>query len=194
MAEAPTKVCRCCQQELPCSEFFARAANKDGLYSYCRKCNVIKVRETQARRPDWKEHKREYDRARVARLKDKIAEQGRERYQRNKEKVLAYTREWSARNPERRKAISQNYKHRRRAQERAGISTRELADWKQAQAKVCYWCGVKCARSYHVDHYVPLAKGGKHEASNLVIACPSCNKTKQAKDPLLFARSVGRLF
>lgn len=189
---AETKQCRCCKRELPRSDFFARASNKDGLYSYCRACNIIKVQAYQ-RRPEIKARKREYDRERVARLKDDLAAKARERYKVTREQKLENARRWSELNPEKRKAISQSYKHRRRSIERQGMSGRQLADWKREQTKVCHWCGAKCARAYHVDHYVPLSKGGKHEAENLVIACRDCNYRKHAKDPLDFAREVGRL-
>jgi len=35
----------------------------------------------------------------------------------------------------------------------------------------------------HVDHIVPLAKGGEHRPSNLAIACGKCNIHKGAKLP-----------
>jgi 5-methylcytosine-specific restriction endonuclease McrA len=35
----------------------------------------------------------------------------------------------------------------------------------------------------HVDHVIPLAKGGRHAASNLAIACASCNCRKGTKLP-----------
>ncbi|MFI8830536.1 HNH endonuclease [Streptomyces afghaniensis] len=39
----------------------------------------------------------------------------------------------------------------------------------------------------HVDHLVPLARGGAHSLSNLVPACQRCNTSKGAKDPYDFA-------
>jgi 5-methylcytosine-specific restriction endonuclease McrA len=48
----------------------------------------------------------------------------------------------------------------------------------------CYLCGQFIpVGQRHVDHIVPLAKGGKHTASNLAIACVSCNTSKGAKMP-----------
>jgi len=35
----------------------------------------------------------------------------------------------------------------------------------------------------HVDHILPLSKGGAHTASNLAVACASCNLSKSAKLP-----------
>ena len=63
----------------------------------------------------------------------------------------------------------------------------------QAQDK-CYWCKSKLNNNYHIDHYVPLSKGGTNEITNLVISCPKCNLEKNAKDPYLFAITKGSLF
>ena len=46
---------------------------------------------------------------------------------------------------------------------------------------------------HHVDHIVPLAKGGQHVASNIQILCPTCNVRKSAKDPIDFMQSRGFL-
>jgi len=43
---------------------------------------------------------------------------------------------------------------------------------------------------YHVDHRVPIARGGSNGPENLVIACPDCNRRKNAQMPHEFA---GRL-
>jgi 5-methylcytosine-specific restriction endonuclease McrA len=34
----------------------------------------------------------------------------------------------------------------------------------------------------HIDHIVPLAKGGKNELDNLQLLCGKCNLKKGAKD------------
>jgi 5-methylcytosine-specific restriction endonuclease McrA len=49
----------------------------------------------------------------------------------------------------------------------------------------CYWCGAATAlrSERHVDHRIPLIKGGKHAAENLVIACVSCNTRKHRMLP-----------
>lgn len=108
--------------------------------------------------------------------------------------AIARARKWVAENPQKRKAISMTYKARRRAQEAEGDSTAEIAAWAASTPKVCYWCDKPCADKYHVDHYEPLVRGGRHAIANLVIACPKCNLEKNAKDPYVFALSRGRLF
>lgn len=100
---------------------------------------------------------------------------------------------WAKNNPDKRKAISKAYCGRRRSQKAGGVGGAALRVWIAAQPKRCYWCGKACAKTFHVDHYVPLARGGEHELHNLVIACPPCNFKKNAKDPLVFAQQIGRL-
>lgn len=135
-----------------------------------------KIRRATRERKEWK---REYDREYRERTRDKQRE---------------WSRNWAEKNKEKRLAISHNHKAKRRRQESGGISTSDLAEWISDQKKVCYWCGSDCKDKFHVDHYVPLSKEGKHEAENLVIACPTCNLRKSAKDPYDFAQEVGRLF
>lgn len=140
------------------------------------------------------EERKKYDAAYYSQNRERILARTKEYVSTRRESIIAKAKEWARLNPEKRRAISINYKHRRRAKEASGVSYVELLEWKKEQKKVCYWCGCKCPVGFVVDHYVPLAKGGLHALSNLVIACRKCNARKSAKDPLEFARSIGRLF
>lgn len=113
----------------------------------------------------------------------------------NREKFTQWMAEWRAKNPEQARLHRRIAESKRRAR-KAGVSDGDdaIRAWVQSAKKICYWCNTKCADEYHVDHYQPLSKGGEHRISNLVIACPTCNLRKNAKDPLEFAASVGRLF
>jgi len=152
-------------------------ATKKAWYESVKNTPEFKAK-VKARTETVKERKREYD---------------REYRKRDPQKAIERAQAWRKANPEKRAAIIHNYVARRRAQTESGVSTSELLEWKLAQKKICYWCGTKCAENHHVDHYVPLSKGGAHELSNLVIACGPCNLRKNAKDPLDFAKEVGRL-
>ena len=187
------KTCTLCNAAKPLGLFSTHRQKKDGLSSWCKPCAVDKVRSYTSK-PEAKQQKRAYDAERVARLRDELTKQRRALYVKNRERRIAYSKLWSAQNAEKRRVVSQNYKHRRRAVEASGVKFKDLMEWKLAQKKVCAWCGTHCKTGYVVDHYQPLAKGGAHELSNLVISCRSCNAKKSARDPYEFANSVGRLF
>lgn len=61
------------------------------------------------------------------------------------------------------------------------------------KTKKCYWCNKTIKKDKCLDHYIPLAKGGKNTIENIVVSCRSCNAKKHAKDPLQFANENGRL-
>lgn len=44
----------------------------------------------------------------------------------------------------------------------------------------CAYCG-KDLEKYHVDHKIPICRGGCNDKSNLAISCPSCNLRKGRK-------------
>lgn len=48
-------------------------------------------------------------------------------------------------------------------------------------------------RRMTVDHITALANGGRHVISNIQFLCMRCNSSKGAKDPIVFAQSMGRL-
>jgi hypothetical protein len=51
------------------------------------------------------------------------------------------------------------------------------------QEGCCFWCGEHLNGLAHRDHIAPLARGGRNDISNLVMACPPCNLDKSASDP-----------
>lgn len=57
----------------------------------------------------------------------------------------------------------------------------------------CVYCKADLKSGYHVDHIMPLALGGSNWPSNLQGLCPSCNLSKGAKHPDVFAKEKGWL-
>lgn len=53
----------------------------------------------------------------------------------------------------------------------------------KAQKGLCWWCGKEMIDNYHVDHRIPLSRGGSNAPENLCIACPECNLSKGNKLP-----------
>lgn len=43
----------------------------------------------------------------------------------------------------------------------------------------CHICGLMCKpQEIHLDHVIPLARGGAHSEDNLKVACSTCNRRK----------------
>lgn len=58
----------------------------------------------------------------------------------------------------------------------------------------CAACRCDLRRSgYHMDHIMPLAKGGAHAPRNVQLLCPTCNVRKSAKHPVDFMQERGFL-
>jgi len=73
----------------------------------------------------------------------------------------------------------------RRRRQAAGGHVR-LSTWLLilvSQGRRCYYCRTKfsAAMKPTKDHVIPLSRGGRHEARNLVAACLSCNLHKSAR-------------
>ena len=51
----------------------------------------------------------------------------------------------------------------------------------ERQHWLCVYCKSDVSQKYHVDHIIPLAKGGIHAPENIQILCPSCNVKKSSK-------------
>jgi 5-methylcytosine-specific restriction endonuclease McrA len=45
----------------------------------------------------------------------------------------------------------------------------------------CHMCKRKCSgTNLHIDHVIPLSRGGTHTLENLRVACATCNMSKRA--------------
>lgn len=131
-----------------------------------------------------------YYRERYMKDRDRILAQMRGRYVANPEPCKRRNKRWVARNIVRVRAIKRRYKAVRRSREERGIDGSIFASWAAVQPKVCFYCGSECSGTFHVDHFMPLARGGAHVLTNLRIACASCNLHKSSRDPRAWIDSV----
>lgn len=184
------KTCRCCLIEKPAAMFRKNPRGAMGLESYCRPCCAAKRRAAYHANPEpYRANALQRYRARVAAGKvtaeSKVAKREYDRSYRlsNAAKLTALKAVWRNWNADTIRATRHAYKARRRSQEARGDSTADIRRWMVGQPKVCKWCAVDCANDFHVDHVLPLARGGAHLISNLCIACPPCNLRKNAKTP-----------
>jgi 5-methylcytosine-specific restriction endonuclease McrA len=154
-------------------------AHPERKREYAKKYHVANRAAILERGIDW----RKANRPRVNAL-------SRKRYASDPEKGRARTKDWRRRKPEVAKAGQQA----RRAQKvgaRIGCRTAYRAYLKWARAAVsisCYWCGKGTAKGKrHIDHIIPLARGGADATENLCVSCIPCNLHKSDKMPEEFA-------
>lgn len=134
------------------------------------------------------------EKTRQYRLKNpgKVAEAGRRWNEVNRDYVRQKRLEKIRANPEAERA--RKLKLRARRQNVEGEHTaQDIRDIFKSQRGKCAYCRVKLGTAYHVDHIVAISKGGTNFRSNLQLLCRPCNMKKHAKDPLDFARSLGKL-
>lgn len=158
------KSCSRCQSTLQASCFGLSKQTPDGLRSYCKPCEVAWAKE-------------KYWRNIEASRKSAMA-----RYFVDVEKSRASGR------------VNASI---RRARISGAGGTHTKADVEKIlrlQRCKCSVCGCSVKKLYHVDHIIPLAKGGTSWPWNLQILCPTCNMKKRDSDPIDHARSLGRLF
>lgn len=87
------------------------------------------------------------------------------------------TREWWAANPTRHRL----YQAKRRFREANGPGVSER-DWRRLVRRYdsrCAYCGARC--DPHMDHVIPLKRGGQHSIGNVLPACQPCNSSKSAR-------------
>lgn len=111
----------------------------------------------------------------------------------NKERLSKLRSAWYAKNKDRLQPGRKAAKARRRAAGR--VDRRTVDALILAQRGKCACCKKPAGHGhpYHLDHIVPVARGGTNERGNLQILCPSCNLSKNAKDPIDFMQSRGFL-
>lgn len=110
----------------------------------------------------------------------------------NSVRLAAVSREWKRKNPERVLAHNRN----RRALARGADGSHTAQDVQaiySLQRGRCAHCSRKVGSEYHVDHIVPLVRGGSNWPENLQILCPKCNMSKNRKDPFEWKQQNGML-
>jgi len=114
----------------------------------------------------------------------------------NRAKLRWRQKRWKENNQE---VVSAHY-HNRRARvagNGGSFSKHDVAYLFKLQKNKCvyyFYCGNKITmKNKHIDHILPLAKGGNNDRKNLQLLCQSCNLKKWAKHPIDYHQSIGLL-
>lgn len=106
----------------------------------------------------------------------------RDYYQANRAQGIARARVWQERNPER---VSQ-YKRKNKHMRRAAVGVFQQSDVQallRIQRGECAGCHSRLD-NFHLDHIIPLSRGGTNWCGNLQLLCPHCNLTKSDLLPI----------
>jgi len=162
------------------------AANKERVGKRNRARYAANKEQMKAYRETNKERRKQQRRAYRETHKQQETEQQRIYRESNKEQTARTWRIWYIANRERVIARAHVGRHIRRGRIRNAEGTHTVADIKAQygrQKGKCYWCGKKLSKPYHLDHVVPLSRGGSNSPENIVISCPPCNLSKGNKLP-----------
>jgi 5-methylcytosine-specific restriction endonuclease McrA len=153
-------------------------------YGRCKACSV-------AMASAWNRANKEKVNAnnRAARTRDPRRASANEsrRYQKHRAKrdelVLAYRKEHP--DFERARSKASNFARRARIKGASGTHTgTEIRSLVASYLGRCAYCFD--AKAEHIDHVVPVAKGGTNDIGNLVPACARCNLSKGSRSLLAF--------
>ena len=121
--------------------------------------------------------------------KDEIATRMKQYQLDHKEEIAAWNSNWQRKNRD--KSVAKDSKRRAL---KMGVGAENLPDnyergLYEDQLGCCYYCGCSLAETgHHLEHMIPLSRGGPHRLSNLVLSCPACNLRKGTKTAEEFLR------
>jgi 5-methylcytosine-specific restriction endonuclease McrA len=155
-----SKLCTRCGEAKPLSSFSKNSSRPDGYQGWCKECVVA--------------YKSAND--------DRIKAQKQQYYSGNKAAILSQQQEYRRANTAtvragilRRKARAANIP--------SNVSPDHITALIEMFNNACAYCGETLENGYHVDHFVPVSRGGHTVPGNLLVVCPACNMHKHSKLP-----------
>lgn len=191
------KKCSKCGNEQSLDNFHNNKSKKDGKATECKKCKReqdIKYRQKNIQ--CYKHYLKEYNQIN----KDKLREQKKKYIAKNKIYYLKRQHAWYEKNKDLIKARISRYKKEHLKQYQM-YNNKRMASKKTTTIEkftiqnIIDKYGDKCFYGphdfTHIDHYIPLSKGGSHTLDNVRPSCEQCNLEKSNKLPDEFIKYKG---
>ena len=189
MTKHDERRCSKCKELHPLDWFCKDRSRKDGRHPWCKSCrkrssdalyrkNHDSIRERQEKyRDENRELVRANNRASWRKYREKNLARTRKIYYANREARLEQIREYRQANPGYWKNWTR-FKYRRELGLGRRRSKRYVKRLYKKQEGLCHWCGKPVGDDFHIDHVIPVSRGGSNDPSNKVISCPKCNWSK----------------
>jgi 5-methylcytosine-specific restriction endonuclease McrA len=152
------KKCSACEQLKPLSEYSPSKRGGLGVQAKCKPCYATLMKARRSFNP---EAHREAVKKSTAKHYDKKLERNNAYRAANPDKVSSWKSKDRAVNKAR--ILADN------AMRRTKISGKLTPEIKQIYALRDFYSAMSLGESFHVDHIIPISKGGKHIASNLQV-------------------------
>lgn len=183
-----SKTCSRCGAEKPLDDFYRSSNTSTGRQSRCIDC-CKEVKKEKWADPVEREKNQKQFREWAQQNKALLNERQKERARANPEPNRERVKKWREENPERARENARRQKVIRREREQAAKTGKRVSKVKawEDQGGICP-CGEPIDRSLKypdpmspsLDHITPLARGGKHEQSNIQWMHVRCNVIKGA--------------
>jgi 5-methylcytosine-specific restriction endonuclease McrA len=182
------KQCSKCKELKPFDLFNVKTSMKDGYRSECRSCQAAVNKKNYdnnkdvilKRNKNWRLANPEY-----------IAAEKQKWQKNNPDKVRVNSKRWQLKNPNYKKNYQKNWQktnplkiaeyNMRRRVWLAGTQDFVITEkyLRKLKSQPCNACG--STKNIHIDHVVPISRGGNNSEGNLQPLCATCNYSKNNK-------------
>lgn len=180
------KICNVCKLIQPISYFTKDNYQLTGSSKLCKACqsqyyqnnkDVILNRNLQSQR----KYKLKNNLRKITwaiKNKYKVIKTNQNYYKRNIDKITAYNKKWAKENVLAARNKGHRYRVRKRNNTIHSFTKQQLIQRISVFGFMCAYCG---GNFDHIDHVIPISKGGPHCLANLRPACKKCNQEKHNK-------------